>query len=237
MRKLSFTDADLKVAAQEAWEAMAESFSDINHDELNVPAGYKERIMRVAKQYWENEKTGKKQRRRRALLRVAVIFIAILIGASAFFAVNTEARAVVQEWFRAVYERLVVYSFNGAHLEKTLPDYEPQWLPDGYKEVDRSDDNDQGRLIIYENESGATILFDYLYYEDDPITIEPDLTDELIIETTSVNGFMADLYYETNPDSPKTLIWVNEKDHIVFMINCVLEKEDIISIANSIRNR
>lgn len=56
MRKLSFTDADLKVAAQEAWEAMAESFSDINHDELNVPAGYKERIMRVAKQYWKMRK-------------------------------------------------------------------------------------------------------------------------------------------------------------------------------------
>ena len=137
MRKLSFTDADLKVAAQEAWEAMAVSFSDVNHNELEIPSGFRDRILQMAKQYWEKEESEKRQRRKRTLLRAAAIFIAILLGASAFFAVNTEARAAVQEWFREAYERLVVYRFNGEPKDETLPVYEPTGCRTGIRKQKR----------------------------------------------------------------------------------------------------
>lgn len=236
MRRLSFTDADLKVAAQEAWEVMAVSLSDINHDELEITAGFKDRIMQMAKKYWENETIGKRQKRRRALLRVAAIFIAILVGVSAFFALNTEARAVVQEWFREVYERLAIYRFYGAPMEDTrLPDYEPQWLPEGYKEVDRINDEEQGRFLVYRDPlSDDTLVLHYYYYEKDPMIVAPQSAEGLIYEKGEVNGKEADLYYESDPTVAKLLIWIDEEQQLVFSISSILEKDDIYRIAENI---
>ena len=239
MRKLSFTDAELKVAAQEAWEAMAVSLSDINHNELEIPSGFRDRIMQMAKQYWEKEESEKRQRRKRALLRAAAIFIAILLGASAFFAVNTEARAVVQDWFREVYERLVVYRFGGEPKDETLPVYEPTWLPNGYQETKKIiDDENKVALIVYRKEGvDAGIVFEYSYYEDSPMGVEPQTAEELIYEKGTVNGRPADCYYESDPTAAKLLIWIDEEQQLIFSISSVLEKNDIYRIAESIYRR
>ena len=234
MRRYTFSEAELEQAAREVYEAMAGSLSDIGHDTLGVPEGFKERILQLAARHSEERAQEKRQRRKRAFLRAAAVFIAFLAGISAFFAVNTEARAAVREWVREIYESHIVYRFHGAPVGDTLPDYEPKWLPEGYSEIDRMPEA-QGRAILYANDNtGEVIVFRYNYYEDDLMTVAPDGAGEYVCEKVPVNNFSADFYYESNPTSFKMLIWIDDKQQLVFQISCLLMKEDFLNMAESI---
>ena len=57
------------------------------------------------------QKTKRRAHVRRCLRSIAVAALAVVIGLSAWLAVDTEAQAAVVEWVRTAYEDSIVYEF------------------------------------------------------------------------------------------------------------------------------
>lgn len=237
MKTLSFTEAELKQAVCGYCEARGEVLAKVDFDAVEVPEGFRDRIMKLAGEYFDKKECEKKQRRRQNLLRAASIFLAILVGVSLFFALNTEARAAVRNWVRKEYDKFVVYQFYGEPQEGVLPDYEPTWIPEGYVEIDKMViGQNQGKSILYQNkDTDDMFIFDYMYYVDSPTTISASTEEGLFYEKSSIHGLPADFYYETDPTVFDMLYWIDDSTQLEFCVSSTLRKEDIFHIANSVK--
>lgn len=68
--------------------------------------------------------------------KVAVIILAVLIGGSAWLAVDTEARASFFGWVKEVYEELFIYHFeDGRTSNEGKNNYYLTWIPEGYTQI------------------------------------------------------------------------------------------------------
>ena len=117
------------------------------------PQGWCQRKMRPA---WK-----------KALRRVAAVFLVATVGASAWLAVDTNARAAFFGWVKEIYETYVVFRHDG--ITDTVPesaDYRPTWLPNGYSEF-RVNTSETRTVVIYDNEAGEMIRFSFIQNPDE----------------------------------------------------------------------
>ncbi|MBR4057984.1 MAG: DUF4367 domain-containing protein [Oscillospiraceae bacterium] len=166
-----------------------------------------------------------------AMLRVASFLLVILLGTSAWLAVDVEARAAVFGWIKEVYEDLFVYRYDDK-TENPIPesDYRPSWIPDGYTEYFV---NDSTELIVvaYTNEAGEMLKFKYVQNPNE-ISWGIDLT-QMEITSAKVNGNAADLLISTSPDIASCILW-STPDNTAFYISAFLDEDDLVRIAESV---
>lgn len=173
---------------------------------------------------------------RRAAQRAALFFLAVLVGAGAWLAVDAEARAAFTAWVRDVYESSVVYRFFGEPAAEALPAYRLSWLPEGYEAVDVFDN---GTVYNAWYQLGDDVMsgfvFEYFFVQDSAL-IEMLFFDEADynIQTIEIHGIQADFYQSLVPEETSDLIWVDEDAGIVFKINGFLEESVMVHIAESI---
>ena len=86
--------------------------------------------------------------------KVAVIILAVLIGGSAWLAVDTEARASFFGWVKEVYEELFIYHFeDGRTSNEGKNNYYLTWIPEGYTQI-LEDSVGNTSSVIYMNDEG-----------------------------------------------------------------------------------
>lgn len=167
----------------------------------------------------------------RAMHCVASILLAILIGASAWLAVDVEARAAVFGWIKEVYKDFFVYRYEDKSENPiTESDYRPSWLPDGYTEF-FIDDTTELILIAYANEAGEMLKFNYVQNPNET-RWNVDLT-QMEIASVQVNGNAADLLISTSPDIANCILW-STPDNTAFYISAFLDEDDLARIAESV---
>lgn len=91
--------------------------------------------------------------------RVAIFFVGI-IGATLIFTMSVEAyRTKFFDTIRTFLEDFVLYSYYTDEEAGMLQNSEPNFMPEGYKEVERIE-NSISLIIIYENEIGEQIIWE-----------------------------------------------------------------------------
>lgn len=119
-------------------------------------------------------------------------------------------------------------------LQMRLPLYEPTWLPDGYEEV-----NDFSGFLTHYIDYYYPKTGDYIYYgysdmaETDMVFIDK-LGDDIVVDQLLINGNQAYIFPETEGTFGSDLIIIDETNHIVFTISSMLEREDLLILAESI---
>lgn len=177
---------------------------------------------------------------RGALKKVAVVILALLVGASVWLTVDEGARAAFQRWWREMNEHSVIYHFFGGSTD-ALPQYELNWVPEGFVLV--SDINhdyyngSKARIMLYENpETGDGFIFGYdLIFEDKLLVIGGYVDEDApLSEHCTVNGLDGEYYPPTDLGSTDNLIWVDEKNGVVLHINSNIDKDTVLHIAECI---
>lgn len=177
----------------------------------------------------------RRERKKHALQRVAVIILGLFLAGSLFLAFNPEARAEFANWIRSTYENSVFYEFfsnksnKSGNMSHTLPDIEFTWLPGEY-EIEEVFRDDQKSTFLLTNEE-SIIVFEYWlassseYYEY--------FSNEHTQETVQIKGIQADFYQATDSQTANALIWSDT--NIVYCIDSYLSKADMIRIAEGIK--
>lgn len=170
-----------------------------------------------------------------AARRVAAVFLAALIGAGVWLAVDAEARAAFSSWVREVYEEHIVYRFFGEPAAKELPAYRITWLPDGYEEVDIFDSGETYNVLYQKGDDlMSAFIFDYRFVQSGTLSVMEIDNASYIHKIIDMNGVQADFYEALIPNETNNLIWVDEDVVVVFELNGFLDESVMMHIAESI---
>lgn len=228
MNEFPFTEADLKAAAIAVSDSMLASLPKPDEIEHEFSEGFLKKMDALL------ALDKRRQRARSIARRVAVIFLAILLGLSTWLAVDTEARATAMKWIREVIEDNIYYRFFGASRETELPNFVPAWLPDGFT-LTESDNSATHHMFFYEDTESNMILFDYCFLSEGlQVQYSGDDSER---ETVYIREVSADFYPADETSLSNNLIWIDEYDGIVFFLDSNLEKEVMLRIADSVTLR
>jgi len=227
MDHFPFTEEELHIAAVSVRSAMLDSLPHPNDCVHTFSSEFEKKMNRLLRQQKSREL------HRQAFRRVAAIFLAVLIGASAWLAVDTDARAAFVRWVRETYEDMTVYWFREDPVLDSLPIYRPTVVPDGWQEVSAvGDDTIQAVLYVdAENKDEYGMIFSYYLLEASrnwQIIYTGTVTD------VEVNGCPGEFYYTETPGETNTLLWFDEDQGIGFSLSAFLSLSDTMHIAESI---
>ena len=176
------------------------------------------------------QKTKRRARVRRSLRSIAVAALVVVIGLSAWLAVDTGARAAVVEWIRTVYEDSIVYGFFHPEATDEATSYRLGWVPDGYTLVEEMD-GEMMRTIIYQ--SGDEVL--YLSYR----TIGSNSQAEFFqgngeTELVSIHDNAGEYIEADDVGAMNDLVWLDKESGILFSLSGSLDKETMLKMAGSV---
>ena len=163
--------------------------------------------------------------------KVAVIILAVLIGGSAWLAVDTEARASFFGWVKEVYEELFIYHFeDGRTSNEGKNNYYLTWIPEGYTQI-LEDSVGNTSSVIYMNDEGEILKFYYASPPDETFwQIESTNT---AVEKVTVDGCTADILISDDAAIGNTIVWMTA-DNAGFFISGFFTAEDLIRLAESV---
>ena len=177
-----------------------------------------------------------------ALRYAAIIILVIGLLFGAMLAISPEVRAGVVGWFRTAsygpythYSNLDAQKIPNAAAEMEYDYYLPT-LPDGYELLFETDKAmGDGRTCIYVSDTGAMLTFSYRYaigVGDYFLNVEGYQQ-----EKVKVGMLEADLYTTTEEGQNNVIVWNSKHGGVMFSINALMEKEELIALAESILNR
>ena len=163
--------------------------------------------------------------------KVAVIILAVLIGGSAWLAVDTEARASFFGWVKEVYEELFIYHFeDGRTSNEGKNNYYLTWIPEGYTQISE-DSVGNTSSVIYMNDEGEILKFYYASPPDETFwQIESTNT---AVEKVTVDGCTADILISDDAAIGNTIVWMTA-DNAGFFISGFFTAEDLIRLAEGV---
>lgn len=163
--------------------------------------------------------------------KVAVIILAVLIGGSAWLAVDTEARASFFGWVKEVYEELFIYHFeDGRTSNEGKNNYYLTWIPEGYTQI-LEDSVGNTSSVIYMNDEGEILKFYYASPPDETFwQIESTNT---AVEKVTVAGCTADILISDDAAIGNTIVWMTA-DNAGFFISGFFTAEDLVRLAESV---
>ena len=149
---------------------------------------------------------------------VVAALIWLMLGFSVLFAVNTEVRAAVVGWFKETFGTYTAYWFDGGE-EKTLPEYELTWVPEGYEIVYEDQLPDQ-RNIVYQCGDDVNASFSVSYdlsTNDVPLRILT-FDGEYTIEEIQINGCPGEFYQSLDASVSSCLVLLDEDENTAITI-------------------
>ncbi len=159
---------------------------------------------------------------------VFLLFVSLSFGLALLF--SAPARAAVECWIVEWYETHIVYRYSGE--AGALPRFELTGLPEGVVELERTEAY-QFTNVLYGNENGKMISFTCtVMAQGGAMEIVPN--DDAVLEV-EVGKNQGTLFIPRNPESMKTLTWIDEKAGVQFTLTANLDGSDIIRLAESLR--
>ena len=163
----------------------------------------------------------------------AVVLLFISLSFSFVMLFSSTARAAVERWIVEWYQTHIVYRYYG-ESKGALPRYELTGLSEAFTELQRTESPDFTN-VVYGNNSGELIGFTYtVIIEGGTTVIVPNDDDILEVMIGKTPGT---LFVPQDPDSMKTLTWIDEKERIQFTIVANLDESDMIGLAESLRKK
>ena len=228
MNDVFFSEEALRRAAVSVRQSMLDSMPLPSQCTHEFSPGFQEKMERLV--------SGERRRKsvRKAMRRVAMFFLAVLVSAGAWLTVNAEAREAFFSWVRDTYTGAHVYRFFGEPAGEALPAYGLSWIPEGYEEVNVRDDGETF-IALYQRDDGEShSFFEFRYFFVQHDRYIGMLTEETEHTSLTVNGMQADLYQAVDPDAVSDLILIDEDAGIAFQIEGVLDRSVLLRIAESI---
>ena len=170
----------------------------------------------------------------RVMQRVASFLLVLFLGFMTVLAVSPAARAAFASWVRETYESFFVYSFT-AEAEGPIPNMEyyiPE-IPDGYVETVASLHN-SGGLYIYVNEDNTMIVLTYTYGDGSAYYVEKE---GYTVKPITVAGHPGEMYLDHISDPSNSIIWIDEEKQIMFSIAGPLTEEELLALAESVKEK
>lgn len=170
----------------------------------------------------------------RILQRVASFLLVLFLGFMTVLAVSPAVRAAFASWVRETYESFFVYSFT-EKSEGPAPNmnYYISELPEGYAEVMASPGDYEG-LYVYANEDNAMIILVYAYGDGGAFFVEKE---GYTVKPITVAGHPGELYVDHISDPNNGIIWIDEENQIMFSITGPLTEEELLALAESVKEK
>ena len=168
---------------------------------------------------------------KKVLQTAACLLLAAALGLAALLAVSPEARAGLLQWVRTIGDTSVSYDFYAEPTDQVPPRYEIGALPEGYVEIENNA-IPKSRLVIYQNEEGQRITFQYMYMEEGVgLGIETENVEMTEIEVNGWNG-----YFYLVPDGldSSAVVWADEQAGLLFSLDMWGALNEILPVAESI---
>lgn len=227
MNHVSFSEDALRQAAALVRQSMLDSMPLPSQCTHEFSPGFQGKMERLI------SRERRRGNARKAMKRVAMFFLAVLVSAGAWLSVNAEAREAFFSWVRDTYTGAQVYRFFGEPAAEEFPTYRLSWVPEGYEEVDVRNDSETF-YAFYQNGDDVLHSFEFRYFFTQRGRYIGLLTEETEHTSLTVNGMQADLYQAVDPDAVSNLILIDEDAGIVFQIEGVLDRSILLRIAESI---
>ena len=232
---MKFDDKQLEQAAKKLSCAMGTSLPE--PEEQVFSPSFEEKMKQLLK----------RQRRQKYLKRIAcsaasILALLITVGCL-FLALNTEARAYLQTWYRSVSIGRYTYRFNEDRRGQPLPDYEVTWLPEGYR-YNRTRRFENTTLVGYRKESPTEryitpLGLEYFWISDQmALTVSAYGNHTVAQQQVIVNGKPAHLYEDINTSNGQRhyiLVWIDQEAGLVFRLGTSLSIDETIAVAESVR--
>lgn len=168
-----------------------------------------------------------------AVQRVAVILLIASLGLGSVMAVSPTVRAALIRWVTEWYETHIVYRyFDDQPKTEDVFHFTIQGIPQGYEEVERVELPSSGS-VVYEDGAGDVIYFDYTYMHQGSGTFVA--LDGENVENVTVAGMSGQCFVSDVEGNFNSLTWIDEEYNVQFIIDCVLDVDDLISMAESVK--
>lgn len=220
------TDAQLRKAAEKSSDLylryVEQDYNSTPHHEFSAPFERKIRKLKKRADHPYLYKT---------LHKAAAVVLAVLIGGSAWLAVDTEARASFFGWVKEVYEELFIYRFDdGSTSDEVKKEYYLTWIPEGYSQI-LDDIVGNTSSVIYMNDEGEILKFYYASPPDEAFwQIE---SADTTVEKVIVGDCDADILISNDPAIGNTIVWMTS-DNTGFFISGFFTAEDLARLAESV---
>lgn len=161
----------------------------------------------------------------------AVLIVAISIFSVLYLTVPT-VRAATDHWIKTTFGRYIQYYPEEVIIPEVQYDY---YLPnefDGYRllsEIDRGED----KCYIYSNNDGNLLSFEYVRNSSNSSMFLMDINTHQYIHGY-VGDFPADIYIAQTTDKSSLIIWQNSTENVLFCIQAIGEKDQLISFAEKV---
>lgn len=167
----------------------------------------------------------------KVLKRVAAVFLAVLLGSSAWLATDTEARSAFIGWVTEVGEHSYIFHFEGENAYEPA-EYRLGYVPGDYSVSETDYDEQNGGSILYKNDADFYLLFDYLFASEGSGAGLYSETDAAKIPV-EVNGMKGTYIQESDDTKSNAIFWFDEQG-TMFTIIGHFDKDELLRIAESV---
>lgn len=161
----------------------------------------------------------------------AVVLLFISLGFGFVMLISAPARAAVERWAAEWYETHIVYRYSGEG-EGILPRYALAGMPEGFAELERTEMYELTE-VLYGNENGEMISFLYGSMAQGGATVFVPKGDT--VTEVRIGKNRGTLFIPQDPESMKTLFWMDERAGVQFTIAADLDEPELIRLAESLR--
>lgn len=221
---MNYSDAELKAAAELVRKALLNSLPDMSDYKPEYSPAFTEKMNQLF------IKLHKRERLQRFGSQVAAILFTILLISNIWLLTNIEVVAVVKVWVREIFEDSFVYRYFIEQTNDTLKYYDITKLPIGYDEV-VSERNDTSHFMMYQKDDS---IISFMYYKISDGTAQRVFAAES--ESITINGNQGDIYF-SDDGQVIDLVFIDEKDGVVFWVSSDVKKEILVELAKSIKER
>ncbi len=164
------------------------------------------------------------------LHRVASIILTVLLSATVWLCIDTNARTAFFAWVRETWEIGYHYfSVGESPSEGKGGTYRLGWLPEGYTEQ-TAHAHSSATIIVYADSTGRQIKLLYsIGAESTDLYVQSENSK---MTSVSIGNITADLYIGNTPSISNTLVWSN--DQTLFVLDAFLPPANLIKMAESI---
>ncbi len=219
-----YSNQDLQAAAKNVRRAMLASLPEPDEIQYEFSPRLTQQVNNLIIKYERREK------RMSVLRRVAVVFVALIIGAGTWLAVDVQARDAVFIWIKTIYNDIVVHQFKDN--SNAIPDanYTLGWVPEGFILKDSHHSASGSSEWYADAVTGENIFFECISGDS---AIE--YSDFSNTEQVLVSGMTGYFYFANGPGETNGILLVNDDNGVIFMIDSELSKETILKIAENIQ--
>ena len=216
---------DLIIAAREYRDAMLESLhekygTDRNGEDVDNQTSYIPKIS-----------VRKARFRYVTLRRIASFMLIAMVGVGSTLLFSDEVRAQVYHWHRSVHSNEIVYNFQGDGIARNIPKCSLGWIPDGYIEKERYEEDGMFILVLM-NGPKRLISVEISSIDSGGVLYIGTGVDN--VEKVMINGISADYYPPRHSGDTCNMVWADEEHNAICIVGATLSKEDAIKLAESI---